>query len=92
MRRDIIECPECGYFMKEPDECFNEDEIYFHECEHCEKTVGISPYYIKGYNSFKTPCQNEGEDHDWKPMKGAPIEYFVDKFQCSYCGEQKTIK
>ena len=81
-------CPYCNYEQEEPEECCEEDTLYETECEECEKTYGISPFYIKGYHESKLPCAN-GEPHNWEPIIGAPIEYFKGRYRCSYCGEEK---
>lgn len=84
-----IECPYCNKEVEEPDEAYEEDCRYELECNECQKTFQVSPYYIKGYHVIPTPCLN-GEPHKYKPIKGYPTEFFENKVRCNDCEAEST--
>lgn len=80
-----ITCPYCGHNQSEPEECYQEDELYTVECDRCNKIYGITPYYIKGYIESKMPCAN-GEPHNYQKLhtsREGEWEY------CEYCGVER---
>ncbi|TDO21916.1 hypothetical protein [Pedobacter duraquae] len=85
-----LTCPYCEKLNEIPDDCHTQDEQYETECSDCEKIFGFTVYYIKGTDEYKLPCANGGI-HEYQPIVGAPREYFINRFRCSHCGEEKTI-
>lgn len=83
-----LECPYCEKEMREPDECHDPDVNYEKQCPHCEKYFVFTVGYIKTFDADKAPCLNGG-DHGWKPIIGAPAEYFKGRFRCIYCGDEE---
>ena len=88
------ECPYCGMEITIDHDggygC-NEDEKYEQECDHCEKifVYTISIYFY--YDIKKAPCKN-GEEHNWKKIFGVHEKHFQDRYRCTYCDEEITIK
>lgn len=82
------ECPYCHKDMEEPDECYDQDRIYEHECPHCEKAFVFTVSYIKCYHTDTADCLN-GKDHDYQPTRTYPVEF--TKLECSMCGDEKSM-
>ena len=86
-----IECPYCFHEQEVcHDDGFGTDEgeIYQDECEKCGKFFTFTVSISFSYDAEQAPCLN-GEDHKWKQMIGAPKEYFIGRFRCDYCNEEK---
>lgn len=84
------QCPYCSKFMDDPDDCYEPDTPYEHECPHCGVNFIFYVSYIRIYDEHRAPCLN-GEEHDWKPIKGYPEEYFINKECCSHCQAERTV-
>ena len=89
--RDIT-CPYCG--------CTNGDgweieknvydgDLGIITCDKCEKRFSARRNMEITYSTEKCPCQN-GEEHNFRPICGAPKEYWANKEECSVCGERRT--
>lgn len=85
-----VECPYCGEgneINHDDGYGYKEGEVYIQTCLNCDKiftyTTSISFYY----DAQQAPCQN-GEDHDYKPMKGYPEEYYAGRQRCSWCDKE----
>lgn len=88
---DKLECPYCHALVRKPDECYEADTLHEMECEECGKIFGFEIEYIRHYTECILPCKN-GEPHSWKPIHGAPAEYFIDVVRCEYCNEESNRK
>ena len=87
-----IECPYCGNWqeIKHDDGYgYSEDELYFQECGDCGKEFGYYTTISYYYEPKEIPCKNGG-GHSYKQMFGAPKEYFVGRYRCEYCDEEKV--
>lgn len=69
---------------------YDQDEIHQQECSECEKTFTFTTSIIYHYDVEQADCLNGGE-HDYKPIRGCPEEYFKDKYRCTMCGEETTL-
>lgn len=85
-----LKCPYCGELNNVPEDCHAQDEHYSRECTECEKTFGFGVAYYPSYSEYELPCANDGH-HDFQQIIGAPREYFINKFRCSHCGEEREI-
>lgn len=75
-------CPYCNH-ENERDDIGNPDD-YETECSECEKTFMYSVEYEPIFASRKADCLNGGE-HEYRPMIGAPAEYFANRLRCWVC-------
>jgi hypothetical protein len=85
-----VNCPYCDAEVEinhDDGYGYTEGEIYTQECSFCDKTFTYTTYTYFCYDAEQAPCQN-GEEHDFKPIKGYPEEYYVGKQRCSWCGEE----
>lgn len=82
------ECPYCGETMEDPDECYDPEITYEHECPHCEKNFVFTVDYIRTYSESKADCLNGGE-HDYQKTITYPPEYA--KLRCTMCGDEKPL-
>jgi len=89
MSYGCVECPYCG---EENDvtghDPAGEGEYVETDCHKCEKNFIFYSSYSVDYTALKADCLNGGE-HDWKPMSGAPKEFFEGKFYCGMCNAKK---
>lgn len=83
-------CPYCKQEIADPDECYEQDTPYEWECRHCGKNFIFYVDYIRTYSEYQAPCLNGGE-HEWKPIRGFPEEYFKNKQRCEVCQAERTI-
>lgn len=86
-----IECPYCGGYSDEPEECYEQDVSYQVECTECGKIFMSSVYYLKCWSSGeKVDCLNGG-DHNYEHE----VRSYGDKLQIYHecnCGERILIK
>jgi hypothetical protein len=83
-------CPYCGEEVKVPDES-NEPEVpHEAQCCHCLMNFIFYTEWYPSYFSSMAPCLNGGT-HDYQQRTGVPKEYFVNKYRCSYCGNEETL-
>ena len=80
-------CPYCGKEMEDPDECYETDECYEHECPHCEKNFVFYVDYIRIYSEKKADCLN-GAEHEYHPTRTYPREY--TKMRCVHCDDTRA--
>lgn len=85
-----IECPYCEADCGIPDEHEDAGVSVQMECESCHKNFVYYAEYSVDYYSDKAPCLN-GEEHKWEQIIGAPREYFIDRYRCKYCDEEKKL-
>lgn len=85
----------CPYCDKENEDPYIEgpqvDEVYEHECEHCEKTFVFTIDWSINYYEDKADCLNGGE-HNYEKICGYPKEYFENKRRCSMCSKEITLE
>lgn len=86
-----LECPYCEEEIEDPDDCYEPDVTYDHECPHCGKNFIFTVEYTRDYHADKAPCLN-GESHDWRKISGAPRYHFVNRRRCHYCDKEKVLK
>lgn len=85
-----LQCPYCEESLSDPDDCYEEDEVYEHQCRNCEKHFAFSLSYSRYYDAWKADCLN-GAEHDWKEISAWPPEVYANKRRCSVCDRMKTI-
>ncbi len=87
-----FECPYCDKDV-EPydDECDPEVDIEI-ECPHCQQAFMYQIEYYPTYTVWKTPCLNEGGEHEWLKIDGYPAKYYQDKRRCAFCNAEKIVK
>lgn len=88
-----VKCPYCDEEQEinhDDGYGYEEDDVHQQECGECEKIFTFTTYIHFSYTTYKADCLNGGE-HDWKPMIGAPVEYFKDKQRCQQCDEERTV-
>lgn len=83
-----IECPYCDYEMADPEECYEEDAPYQHECRSCRKQFAFTLSYSRNYHPRKAECLNGGEHVDTKC--GSYPRYTV--MRCTMCGRTRAQK
>jgi hypothetical protein len=81
-------CPYCETGMDDPDECYEQDVTYEHECPHCEKNFVFTVEYTRTYSADKADCLN-GAEHDYKKTATFPEEFAV--MRCKMCSHEKPI-
>ena len=81
-------CPYCSETMDDPDECYEPDVTYEHECPHCEKNFVFTVDYIRTYSANKADCLNGGE-HNYQKTKTYPPEYA--RMRCTMCDDEKPV-
>ena len=89
---DDVKCPYCSEGQKinhDDGYGYEEDEVYTQECGNCDKTFTYQTSTSFDYDVEKAPCLNGGK-HNWKKMSGAPREYFIGMFRCTYCNEEES--
>jgi hypothetical protein len=85
-----VDCPYCGKEVEidhDDGKGYEEGPTYTQECNFCEKTFVYTTSIHFSHHAEKAPCQN-GEPHDWQPIIGYPVEYFIGRKRCSYCDEE----
>ncbi|MDP4224859.1 MAG: hypothetical protein Q8910_00615 [Bacteroidota bacterium] len=85
-----VDCPYCGVGQEinhDDGYGYEEGEVYTQECSDCGKTFTYITEISFYYEAEQAPCQN-GEDHNWQPIKGCPEEYYAGKKRCSWCCEE----
>lgn len=82
------QCPYCNEMIDDPDECYEPDVTYEHECPHCEKVFVFTVDYIRVYRENRAACLN-GEPHNFKKTDTFPPEFA--RLRCSMCGEEKPL-
>ena len=88
--KDDVKCPYCGEDQEiNHDEGYGyeEDEIHEQCCRDCDQVFTYTTSIIYLYESAKCPCKNGGI-HNLQPIHGFPVEFFVGKMRCSYCGDE----
>lgn len=81
-----LKCPYCEFQNNVRDDCYEPETPYEAECDQCGKIFGFTIQYWPTYSEYKLPCAN-GKPHDYKPIKGFPLEQFKNSVKCSYCGD-----
>lgn len=83
-----LECPYCKKEIDDPDDCYETDRDYEHECYHCEKNFVFQVEYTRHYSANKAECLNGG-DHRYKERKlyGAGGEPSIS-WRCQDCGHK----
>lgn len=84
-----LECPYCEAELKDPDECYEQDVTYEHECPHCGKNFVFNVEYTRYYSADKADCLN-GSEHDYRKTATFPEKYAV--LRCQMCGHEKPIQ
>lgn len=84
----------CPYCDKENEDPYLEqprvDEVFEHECEHCEKNFVFTIDWNISYSEEKADCLNGGE-HNWEKICGYPEEVYRNKRRCSMCDAEKKF-
>lgn len=86
------ECPYCGEDVEichDDGYGYEESEIHQQECSACKKTFTFTTSISYYYETAEAPCLN-GEPHKLRKINGFPEEYYKNKFECEWCGEQVT--
>ena len=82
------ECPYCDADQEYcNDEGFGQDETWEEECTECGKTYLLTGRYVEEYSAARADCLNGGE-HDYRPIKGYPEEWFIGKYRCRQCARE----
>lgn len=91
-----LECPYCGKFEEASPDCHEPNQIFQHECRHCEKNYTFTIEYSPNYYTSEAACLNGGE-HDWndhlrfddlkKPETWHLRNYFDVLRTCNACGK-----
>jgi len=91
-QEDEITCPYCGDKNTDSWEVgrnINDGDIGEQECDSCGKKFTASRNMSITYTSYPAPCLNGESKHDWRPIIGAPKEFFEGKFRCYICGKEE---
>ena len=81
-------CPYCRSGMDDPDDCYEQDVTYEHECPYCEKSFVFTIEYTRTYSADKADCLN-GAEHDYQKTKTFPVEFA--RLRCTMCQHEKPI-
>jgi hypothetical protein len=81
-------CPYCDKEMDDPDDCYEPNKIYQHECPNCEKNFVFTIDYIRCYSENKADCLN-GSEHKWEKTITFPVEF--TRLYCTDCGEERPL-
>ena len=81
-------CPYCDKIIDDPDDCYEPDEVYSHECPYCGKNFVFTIDYIRVYSERRADCLNGGE-HQYEETKTWPKEF--TRLCCKLCGDEKPI-
>lgn len=85
---------DCPYCLEEQDISHDDGfgtgdgETYQYECRDCEQYFIFTTSIIIDHEAEQAPCLN-GSPHDFQPIHGAPAEYFIGRYRCSVCSEEK---
>ena len=87
---DNIECPYCGYEIKDSWDYCEDGKGGTIECPDCGMSFDFDVEYDPNYSSWKNPCAN-GEPHKWDfgglyPMVNHDNTYNI---KCQVCGINK---
>lgn len=85
-----VNCPYCDVELEinhDDGYGYDEDQKYTQVCSRCGKVFIFTTTIILSHEAEIAPCQN-GEPHNYEPIKGAPSEFFVGRKRCSYCDEE----
>lgn len=85
-------CPYCDKECEADFELNQEDRVYDHECEHCDKTFVYRLSYVIHYFEDPAPCLNQESDHEWVQDRGWPEEHFIGKQHCKVCDKRREVK
>lgn len=89
-----VDCPYCDSEQDVSNDDgfgYEEDRVYEFECRDCSKYFVFTTSFTINHDAEQAPCLN-GEPHNFRQRHGAPVEYFVGRFQCSYCDLEKYEK
>lgn len=85
-----LTCPYCEAEIEPCEESREPCSDIQIECGECEKTFIYQIEYDPCYYERKADCLNGG-DHDYRPIVGAPAEYFEKRLRCWDC-RHETLK
>jgi len=88
-----VNCPYCKEeieIVHDDGYGYEEDERHTQECPKCLKVFTYFTSAIYYHEVSQAPCLNDGK-HIYQKRRGAPDYYFVNKFSCIYCDDEKTI-
>ena len=83
-----LQCPYCEAEIDDPDDCYEQETTYEHECRECEKSFVFQVEYSRDYSARKADCLN-GAEYDYKKRATIPAEYAV--MCCKMCGHEKPM-
>jgi hypothetical protein len=83
-----LHCPYCDTKIDDPDDCYETERNYEHECPSCEKSFVFEVEYIRYYSAKKADCLN-GIPHEYQMTKTYPKRYA--KMCCSMCYDEKPL-
>jgi hypothetical protein len=83
-----LDCPYCHAKIDDPDDCYEPDKVYQHQCHECEKYFTFTIDYIRDYSSEQADCLN-GAEHDYKETTTYPKRY--TRLVCSMCDDRKSV-
>lgn len=89
--RKDIQCPYCGdgqNINHDDGYGYEEDTYHQQQCHDCERYFIFTTSILYLYDVKKAECLNDG-NHDFQKIVGYPERYFINKFRCSICGEEK---
>jgi transcription elongation factor Elf1 len=81
-------CPYCDKELDTPTDCYETNEDYEWQCEHCEKYFVFTIDYDIIYYESKADCLN-GADHNYQKTLTIPEEFA--RLRCKMCGDEKPL-
>jgi len=82
-----LQCPYCDEEIEDPDDAYEPDRDYEHECPHCEKNFVFHVEYTRNYSANKAECLNGGE-HRYKERKLYGTGEPLIRWRCQDCGHE----
>ena len=84
-----MNCPYCEEDIDAPDDCYNSEQTYEHECPYCEKKFTFTLEYLPQYYPIQADCLN-GEPHAFKERHCCPAYVGVGVYICGDCDTKET--
>jgi transcriptional regulator NrdR family protein len=85
-----LKCPYCDAEVTPSEDCREQETNIEKQCDVCERTFLYQIVYMPNYTAWQAPCLN-GQAHDYRPIVGAPAEYYRRRRRCFHCADEVVL-